>query len=141
MRSRSGTLAIGAIALAIVSVAGALALTGSLGEDGCTPGRDVMTFGLTHAEGDPTYERLSDAVATIARDNGYDPLSAADLERIEQASSIAAASATGNLFTVDPDLRDMEMVVDLRVRVSGSEAAGFLPEGGSFCARVLPGVD
>jgi hypothetical protein len=98
-----------------------------------------MTFGLTHAEGDPTYEQLSDAIAAIARHHGYDPLSAADLQRIEWASSIAPASATTNLFTVDPDLRDTDMVVDLRVRVSGSEATGFLPEGGSFCARVLSG--
>jgi hypothetical protein len=134
-------LAIGAIAVGVVIGAGALATSASLGADGCPPDRDMMTFGLTHAEGDPTFERLSDAVATIARDNGYDPLSAADLERIEQASSIAAASANGNLLTVDPDLRDTDTVVDLRVRISGSEATGFLPEGGSFCARVLSGDD
>jgi hypothetical protein len=40
---------------------------------------------------------------------------------------------------VDPHLEDNDMVVDLVVLVRGSEEEGYIPEGGSFCARVSSG--
>jgi hypothetical protein len=117
--------------------AGAFVTSGSLGADGCPADRDVLAFSLTHAENDPPYERLSDGLATVARDYGYDPLSTDDLERIEQASSNALASSTGDVFTVDPHLRDTDTVIDCvcecrAARQPGSSRKGEASVPGSF---------
>ena len=136
MRTRPTRSAIvGSIAVATLISTFVIAAGSSPG-DRCPEDRDVMVFGPASAGNEPTYEDLSDVVAIVARDAGYDPLTADDLDRIREASAAAIATDASE---VETDLPDTEDVVDLRVDIEGSESTGYLVGGGSFCARVSSG--
>ena len=128
----------GSMALAITVGVVACASSPDASEDRCPPERDLFSFGLT-SDG-TTYEDLSEAVAIVAQDNGYPTLTPEDRERIVEAST-AAIPSSGGVIMVDPNLDDTDMVVDLVVWVRGSEQGGYVPDGGSFCARVSSGDD
>ena len=71
------------------------------------------------------FRGVGDAVTLVARTHGYEPLTAEDRERIAEASAAAIAASTGGEITVDPGLRDTDAVVDLIVRVQGTEETGY----------------
>jgi ABC-type glycerol-3-phosphate transport system substrate-binding protein len=131
-------LAMGSLALATTAGVAACASSQARSEDGCPPDRDLFAFSLT-SDG-TTYEDLSEAVAIVAKDNGYPRLTAEERERIAKASA-AAIRSSGDAIVVDPHLDDTDMVVDLVVSVRGSKTEGYVPEGGSYCARVSSGDD
>jgi hypothetical protein len=136
----SKRLAVGLVALGIVVGSGVWAFSRTERESGCPADRAVLLFGYT-TDG-TTFETLSDAAKVVAENEGYDELSASDLERIAQSSANAdpSVSPTGIVtFTFDPDLPDTDMVVDLHIRVLRNEQGEYVPDGGSFCARVVHG--
>jgi hypothetical protein len=87
----------------------------------------------------PPYERLSHAVVAPASDMGYRPLTAWDLVRIEAAAAAAGPPSARGRITVDPNLPDTGGIVDMTVDVDVTEDGGYLPAGGSFCARAVDG--
>ena len=126
-------LAAGAAALAIVVAVAVLASFRKTDGQRCPSGRAVMQMVSLHAGPFPD---VSDAVSLVARNWGYDPLTDEDRERIAEASTAAIAASTGGEITVAPDLRDTDAIVDLIVRVQGSEETGYDVTHASMCARV-----
>ena len=134
-------LVMGAVAIAAVVGAGAFTTPERLGADGCPPDRDVMAGGPAYAADDPGYQRISEAAAVVAKDLGYDPLTAEDLQRIEEASAHPISTSADGRITIDPNLRDTDVVVGLVIDVQLTENGRYWPGGWSFCARVVSGVD
>jgi hypothetical protein len=139
MRSRLGILIAGIVALAFVVVA--FTTSERLGPDGCPHDRDLMTVGPAYAAGDPGYERVSEAAAVVAREQGYDPLTEDDLRRIQEAAAHPIRTSPDGTITIDPNLRDTDAVVGLVIQVQRNPAGRYWPGGSSFCARVLSGDD
>jgi hypothetical protein len=119
----------------LVLMAAVAVLASSRETDGqrCPPDRAVMQMVSFHAG---PFTDVSDAVVLVARNWGYDPLTAEDRERIAEASAAAIAASLGGEITVDPDLPDTDAVVDLIVRVRGSAETGYDVTHASMCARV-----
>jgi hypothetical protein len=134
-------LVLGAVALAIVVGAGAFTTSERLGADGCPLDRDVMVGGPAYDGGDPGYARISEAAAVVARDLGYDPVTEGDLRRIEDASAHPASRSPDGRVTIEPNLRDTDVVVGLVIDVQPTGHGRFWPGGFRFCARVESGDD
>ena len=132
------TTAVASIALI---VAGVSATSSGAAGDRCPADRDVMTAMAAYAADQPTYERVSDAAVVAAKDYGYDPLSPEELAGIEAAAASPISTSPQGLITLDPDLPDDAVHVDLHISVQRTEDGRYLPAGGSFCARVVSGAD
>jgi hypothetical protein len=100
-----------------------------------------MAGGPAYDAEDPGYERISEAAAVVAKDVGYDPLTKDDLRRIEEASAHPIRTSPDGLITIDPNLRDTHVVVNLVIDVQRNDKGRYWPGGSSFCARVVSGDD
>jgi hypothetical protein len=134
-------LAMGAVAIAVVLGAGVFTKSERFGADGCPLDRDVMAGGSAYAADDPGYERISEAAAVVAKDVGYDPLTEEDLRRIEEASAHPVDTSADGRVTINPNLRDTEVVVGLVIDVQRNPDGRYWSGGSSFCARVVSGDD
>ena len=131
------------VSVAVAALVGAVvfATPGRSTADPCPPDRDLMSGGAAFAADDPGYESIGEAAAVVAKDVGYEPLTEDDLRRIESAAAHPIQTFPDGRITIDPNLRDTEVAVDLVIHVQRTDDGRYLPAGQSFCALVLSGDD
>jgi hypothetical protein len=134
----SRSLTVGFLVVGILVGTVVLALSETTYKDPCPPDRDLFVFSLT-SDG-TSYASISEAVTVVASENGYGELTASDRESIARAAEAAASAApTEDVVTVDPDLPDSAIAVDLVVTLERTKGGEYVPSGGSYCARVSDG--
>ena len=134
----SRSLAAGFLVAGILVGTVVLALSETTSKDPCPPDRDLFVFSLT-SDG-TSYTSIIEAVTVVASENGYGEPTASDRESIAKASEAAALAApTEEVVTVDPDLPDTDVAVDLVVILERTKGGDYVPSGGSYCAKVSDG--